>query len=312
MRRAFRHEELKEPMSLDRVKRTLFYVTGFAVLSGLLAVYQSGSISHAQTTVTDDVSLQQLPVPTNVIGTYVQGASNDGKRLVFDSINDYNGRNVDSNTEIYVYDVDSRSIIMITDTKDLTGSDGKVTRSIDSVTPVISGDGTKIAFVSNAALGGTANDDGNFEIYLADLPRGATTATITRITDTGKNSDTEVIDGVYSNYTPTISDNGSVLAFVSTRRNFKAVTGGAQAFSAAKEANADSDGNGEIFTYNLTTKTYSQVTATRDVDATVNFVVRGFNSNPFLSGDGRTLALLGARGVHALAAGHLLRRGDVP
>ena len=283
-------------MSLDRVKRTLFYVTGFAVLSGLLAVYQSGSISHAQTTVTDDVSLQQLPVPTNVIGTYVQGASNDGKRLVFDSINDYNGRNVDSNTEIYVYDVDSRSIIMITDTKDLTGSDGKVTRSIDSVTPVISGDGTKIAFVSNAALGGTANDDGNFEIYLADLPRGATTATITRITDTGKNSDTEVIDGVYSNYTPTISDNGGVIGFVSTRRTFNAIAGGASVFTALKEgtANLDPDGNSEIFLYDVPGRRYSQVTATRDADSIVNFVVRGFNSAPALSGDGRTLAFLSA------------------
>lgn len=281
-------------MSLDRVKRTLLYLSGFAVICGLVAVFPAWPISHAQQTPADDVSLQQLPVPTNVIGTYVTGASNDGKRLVFDSINDYNGRNVDSNTEIYVYDVETRAIIMITDTKDLTNAEGKVTRRINSVTPVISGDGTKIAFVSNAALGGTTNDDGNFEIYLADLPRGATTATVTRITDTGKNADTEVIDEVYSNYTPTISDNGGVIAFVSTRKTFNPIAGGPSVFTALKEGtnNLDPDGNAEIFLCDVAGRRYSQVTATRDADSIVNFTVRGFNSAPKLSGDGRTLAFL--------------------
>ncbi|MDX2031230.1 MAG: hypothetical protein SF339_11195 [Blastocatellia bacterium] len=281
-------------MSLDRVKRTLLYLSGFAVLCGLVAVYPAWPISHAQQATTDDVSLQQLPVPTNVIGTYVSGASNDGKRLVFDSINDYNGRNVDSNTEIYVYDVETRAIIMITDTKDLTDADGKVTRRINNVTPVISGDGTKIAFVSNAALGGTTNDDGNTEIYLADLPRGATTATVTRITDTGKNSDTEVVNEIYTNYTPSISDNGGVISFVSTRKAFNSVAGGGSAFTALKEGatNLDPDGNAEIFLYDVAGRRYSQVTATRDADAIVNFTVRGFNSAPKLSGDGRTLAFV--------------------
>src|SRR6185436_1717255 len=54
----------------------------------------------------------------------------------------------------------------------------------------------------------------------------------------------------------------------------------------------DPDGNGEIFLYNATTKRYSQVTITRDADSIVNFVVKGFNSNPNLSGDGRKLAFL--------------------
>src|SRR5207244_12708365 len=33
-------------------------------------------------------------------------------------------------------------------------------------------------------------------------------------------------------------------------------------------------------------------TRSRDIDATVNFQVRGFNGNPFLSGDGSKLVLL--------------------
>ena len=100
----------------------------------------------AQTTATDEVSIALLPVPPNVIGTQIRGASNDGKRIVFDSINDYNGKNVDSNRDIWVYDVDSRSIIQITDTADLkedTADVNKVTTVITNETPAISGDGTK-------------------------------------------------------------------------------------------------------------------------------------------------------------------------
>ncbi|MFN0083916.1 MAG: hypothetical protein ACKVX9_00875 [Blastocatellia bacterium] len=278
------------------MKRSLLYLTGFIAICGLAAAFPVWPTSHAQQTPTDDVSLQQLPVPTNFIGTYVKGASNDGKRLVFDSINDYNGRNVDSNTEIYVYDVDTRAIIMVTDTKNLVDAEGKETRKIENVTPVISGDGTKIAFVSNAALGGTLNEDGNFEIYLADLPRGATTATFSRITDTGKNTQTEVIDGIYTNYTPTISDNGGVISFASTRSTFNPIANGPSMFTALKEGanNLDPDGNAEIFLCDVAGRRYSQVTATRDTDAIVNFVVRGFNAAPKLSGDGRTLAILSA------------------
>ncbi|MDQ3011918.1 MAG: hypothetical protein M3X11_14565, partial [Acidobacteriota bacterium] len=166
---------------------------------------------------------------------------------------------------------------------------------INNETPAISGDGTKIVFVSNASLGGTTNADYNYEVYLADLPRNATTATIKRITDTGKDFDTEFVQEIFSNYTPTINDDGSMLAFVSTRRVFKAVDGNAAAFSAAKEGatgTIDPDGNGEIFLYRTATKSYTQVTVTRDADATANFVVKGFNANPYLSGNGQRLVFL--------------------
>src|SRR6185369_7354640 len=117
--------------------------------------------STAAQTTTDEVSIALLPVPPNVIGTQVRGVSNDGKRIVFDSINDYNGKNVDSNREIWVYDVDTRSVIQITDTADIKDATDttKTIAKINSETPAISGDGTKIVFVSNAALGGTTNDD---------------------------------------------------------------------------------------------------------------------------------------------------------
>lgn len=273
------------------------FLLSFTVIIAIFGLVAALNRTTAQTTTSDDVAIALLPVTPNVIGTQIRGASNDGKRIVFDSINDYNGKNVDSNRDIWVYDVDSRSIIQITDTADLkedTTDTAKVTTTITNETPSISGDGTKIVFVSNADLGGTTNPDRNYEIYIADLPRNATTATIKRITDTGTNFENETLKGIFSNYTPTINDDGSVIAFVSTRQNFKAVDGGAQAFAAAKEGptNATPDGNGEIFTYNTGTKRFTQVTVTRDVDATVNFSVRGFNANPYLSGNGQTLAFL--------------------
>src|SRR6185369_8571580 len=158
--------------------------------------------STAAQTTTDEVAIALLPVPTNVIGTQVRGVSNDGKRIVFDSINDYNGKNVDSNTEIYVYDVDFRSIIMITDTADIKdpADATKTLFTINNVTPAISGDGTKIVFVSNADLGGAVNDDRNYEVYMASLPRNSTTATISRVTDTGSNGGSEVVKEIFNNY----------------------------------------------------------------------------------------------------------------
>jgi len=293
------------------VKRTVLLLSSMSVgmsvsLAACLAIFSvvaSLATSHAQT-VTDEVSLRLLPVPTNVIGTQVRGVSNDGKRIVFDSINNYNGKNVDSNTEIYVYDVDTRSVIQITDTADIKdpADSTKTLFRINNVTPAISGDGTKIVFVSNADLGGAVNEDRNYEIYQASLPRDSTTATISRVTDTGKISTNEVIKEIFNNYSPSINDDGSVIAFVSTRRSSKAIDGGPQGFSAGDEGPDPNrpdetelprtDRNGEIFIYNAAAKNFSQVTLSRDREATSNFVVKGFNSAPVLSGDGRSLVFI--------------------
>ncbi|MCI0339521.1 MAG: hypothetical protein L0226_18260 [Acidobacteria bacterium] len=272
------------------MKRPLLFLPVFAILCfAVFGLKSNLATSRAQQIPTEEVTIIPLAVPTNVIGTYVRGASNDGKRLVFDSINDYNGNNVDSNTEIYVYDVDSQSVIQITNTADIKdpADESKVLTIIDNVTPAISGDGTKIVFVSNASLGDTTNDNNNYEIYLADLPRGATTATFTRITNTGKNFDNEFIKGIFTNYEPTINIDGTVIGFVSTRRTFNAIPNGATEFTAAND-----DGNGDVFLYRVPQKQYSQVTLSRDEDATVNFVVKGFNSSPKLSGNGQVMAFL--------------------
>lgn len=261
--------------------------------------------STAQTTTpTEEVAIIQLTTPTNAVGVNIRSVSNDGKRFVFDSINDYDGTNVDSNREIFIYDLDLKKVIHLTNTKDKTetNSDGttKITRRITNNTPIISGDGTKIIITSNEALTDAKNDDGNQELYLIDFPRGATKredAKFTRLTDTEKNTDAEVISEIFTNYSPTINDDGTVIAFVSTRRTFRALENGTPAFTVTKEganADIDPDGNGEIFLYNATAKRYVQVSATRDADSIVNFVVRGFNNFPNLSGDGRRLVFLSA------------------
>ncbi len=257
---------------------------------------------QAQQAATEDVTILPLPVPENVIGTYIRGASNDGKRLVLESINDYNGRNIDSNTEIWIYEVDTRQMIMITDTayiqQNTTNADGTTTvktlLKVDNFVPAISGDGTKIVFMSNAALGGTTNEDGNFEIYVADIPRGQTTPTYKRITNTGANFTDEVLKEIASNYSPTISDDGRTIAFLSTRFFFNAIDGGPAAFTVVKEGanSTEPDGNAEVLIYQEGTRQFSQVTATRDIDATANFAVKGFNAAPYLSGNGRVLAFL--------------------
>src|SRR5262244_4113473 len=253
-----------QPRSLESVKRTFLLLSVLASVLAVFCIIASLTTSHAQTA-TDEISLRLLPVPENVIGTQVRGVSNDGKRIVFESINDYNGHNVDSNTEVYVYDVDSKSIIQITDTADIKdpADSTKTLFKINNVTPAISGDGTKIVFLSNADLGGATNDDRNYEVYLASLPRNSTVASISRITDTGKNKDTEVVKEILNNYSPGINDDGSVITFVSTRSAFRAIDGGPQAFTAQDEGpNGDQtnpnktppDGNGEIFLYNTGSK----------------------------------------------------------
>jgi uncharacterized protein (TIGR03437 family) len=171
------------------------------------------------------------------------------------------------------------------------------------VTPAISGDGTKIVFISNADLGGATNEDRNYEIYLASLPRNSTEVSVSRLTDTGKNNDSEVVKEVINNFAPKINDDGSVITFVSTRSSFKAIDGGPPAFTVQDEGpNGDQtnpnktppDGNGEIMLYNVGAKSFSQVTASRDMDARVNFADKGFNTAPIPSGDGRTLVFVSA------------------
>ena len=276
-------------------------------IPGLLSALAMLCLAATSTTLaqaTDQVSLIQITNALGAGGAPVRGVSDDGKRIVFESAENLTGDNADFNNEIFLYDVDLRTLFQITKTKDVTdpADATKILIHINNSSPAISGDGKRIVFSSNAALTSAKNDDGNQEIYLAVLPNDLTglssstlMPTFIRLTDTGSNDGTEVVKEIFTNYTPTINFDGTLVGFVSTRRTFNALENGTATFNAASEGpNNDQtpDGNAEIFLYNLTTKQYRQVTRSRDVDATVNFQVRGFNSNPFLSGNGNRLVFV--------------------
>ena len=81
------------------MKRVAFLSFGLLLLGGWLLAGRFNA-SQAQTTPTDEVAIIQLTTPTNAVGVTIRSVSNDGKRFVWDSINDYDGSNVDSNREI--------------------------------------------------------------------------------------------------------------------------------------------------------------------------------------------------------------------
>lgn len=292
------------------MKSVVIFSLGVLLL-GVLSLTGRWNTSQAQTqTPTDEVAIIQLTTPTNAVGVTIRSVSNDGKRIVFDSINDYDGSNVDSNREILLYDADLNRVIHLTTTKDVTETKDNVTTTVLRVTnntPIISGDGTKIVFTSNAPeLTSSKNEDGNQEVYLINFPRTATKkedAVITRITDTTSSYEGEFVKEIFSNSNPTTNDDGSVIAFASTRRVFKAIDGSANAFTVARESSnasmpvtdpAYTDSNNEILLYRAGTRSFMQVTQSRDSDTLVNFTVRGFNNFPHLSGNGQRLAFLSA------------------
>src|SRR5262245_66116912 len=94
------------------------------LLFAILSVLSAGAIHRASA---QQTSIIPITGTTNSNGAFVRGASNDGKRIVFESTNDYTGENKDGNNEIFVYDADLRKIIQITRTGGAGGSGGGVT-----------------------------------------------------------------------------------------------------------------------------------------------------------------------------------------
>lgn len=241
-------------------------------------------------------SIIPITETANSNGAYVRGVSNDGKRTVFESTNDFTGENKDGNNEIFVYDSDLQKIIQITKTGNQTSSGGSsgsslsagncpggctgTTIQISNTVPAISGDGTKIVFASNSGLlTDTQNPDGNYEIYLATLPRGAVNATFQRITETDGTK--ERVD----NNTPTINYDGTVIAFISTRKLFK--QRGAISFAAQNE-----DANTQLYVFDVNARRFTQVTHKRIDEGMKNFESKGFIANPSISGNGKALAFI--------------------
>jgi uncharacterized protein (TIGR03437 family) len=269
------------------VKRQPLILAGLALFCfGVMGLKDILTSTSAQSP-SSELLLCQFPLPNNPAGSRVRSVSRDGKRMVFESPNNFVGENGEQNREVYVWDRDLQRLIQITNTQH--GANPFV--NVDNLAPSISADGTQIVFYSNAAgLGDMPNTNYNYEIYLATLPPGATAPTmVTRLTNTGLNSNIpgEDIRGKITNYDPTISDDGNVIAFVSNRQVFNP-TNVAGMFNAN-----NADGNGEIMVLRRdsagTPYQYIQVTASQNQ---VIFGPANFNSRPIVSGNGLVLAFL--------------------
>ncbi len=146
---------------MNRIVKPLF-VIAFCLLA-MLTVNAQG---------TDEISYRWVSESSASAGIVIRGASDDGKRVVFESVGDYTGQNADGNTEVFVIDVDSGTIIQLTNTANVTdpADSTKILITISCSSPIISGDGTQIVFLSNAPLTAAPNADGNFEVFRATLP----------------------------------------------------------------------------------------------------------------------------------------------
>lgn len=166
-----------------------------------------------------------------------------------------------------------------------------------------------IVFSSNAPVtpenfdgvdtGGVLAADGNQEIWIyqlppvtdvslssgADLPlQDLTAGTFTRITDTPASrlptpGATNIAPFVADdNRSAMISDNGTVIGFVSTRNLVPSV--------------GNTDSNPEVFLFNLATSSFVQATATQDIFDQGKLVLSIFNENPSLSSDGSVFGFI--------------------
>lgn len=164
--------------------------------------------------------------------------NSDGNRIAFVSTANINGGNPDGmGVELYLFDTVNREFLQITD--DPTGES-----SISS----INGDGTRIAFRSDQNIN-NGNPELNDEIFLFD---------------SSVNTIKNVTNSMADNFNPSLSANGSIIAFTSR----------------ADLTGKNIDGNGELFTYNVNNNTFRQITNT----------TTGVSANPAVNADGTKIS----------------------
>jgi uncharacterized protein (TIGR03437 family) len=236
---------------------------------------------------------------TGDIGTDKSVHNNaDGNREIF--LFDYAQRRIFQITDTKSARVDTTKPALST----TTPSDfSNVKVEVSNNHPAISNNGRWITFSSNAStpgnFDGDANSaslvaDGNQEIFIyfipatttVDLSNGAdppfvdlTTGTFTQVTNTpasrtptaGTTTASSFV--AFDNRDPAINDNGSIVAFVSTRNLV---------------GTNNADANPEIFVYNRTAGTTAQMTQTSSTSVTNPI----FNDNPSISGSGSVVTFI--------------------
>jgi uncharacterized protein (TIGR03437 family) len=174
--------------------------------------------------------------------------SGDGRRVIFESTADLTGASVGAGFHTFRADVSGEAAAF-------TG-----VAASRAPAPAVSRDGSRLAFASRENLTGE-NPDGNSEIFLfAD-------ARLRQLTHTSPRDPAErAADG---NFQPSISDDGTLVAFASNR----------------DLAGANSDANLEIFLLDITTRRAAQLT---DTTGTTD------STDAKISGDGSRVAFIRA------------------
>jgi Tol biopolymer transport system component len=195
-------------------------------------LYLADTVSNAVTRITTTTDCLNLGY----------SISSDGTRVALISSCDLTGLKPKPGSYLYLFDASTNAFAQIT----------KVPNCVQA-TPVISGDGTHIAFLAPCDPTGTPGGDAG--LYLFDT----TTSSFTPIiTDSGCGSSQPY------NAAPVISADGTRVAFVSDCT----VTG-------------NTDQNQEIYLYDVSTKTITQVTKTAQLC---------FNVDPSINADGTRIA----------------------
>lgn len=268
--------------------------------------FNNGADTTRQIFYFDTIANMIVPVTIGGGGTNrLADISGDGTIIVFTSNKNHAGDNADLSQEIFLFDINASSFTQITDSTGVPFSSQEI--------PFANSDGTKIAFSFSRNLGG--NSDGNREVYLFDT----NTSTLTQVTATsgsdnfvhgistdgtrivfvsranftGNNADgnveifiydttsnmftqiTDIVGGNNTNFAngfPDISDDGTKVVFQSLHDHI---------------IGNNTDGNFEIFLYDTSTSTMTQITDTTG----------GSTGNPTTNADGTRIAFRSDRNL---------------
>ncbi|HHH36692.1 MAG TPA: hypothetical protein ENK48_07675 [Gammaproteobacteria bacterium] len=161
--------------------------------------------------------------------SFAPSISDNGRRVAFRSSAKLVASDTNNWPDVYMRDLDTGAITLVSaDASGIVGTFG-------GDTPVISGDGRFVAFMSSSdnLLGAGVDTNGRPDVFVKDLQTGA----IVRVSVDGAGT-----EGNGNSLSPTISADGRFVAFASSASNL--VTGDANGRDDVFRHDRDADGNG--------------------------------------------------------------------
>ena len=233
-----------------------FQSTASNLVAGDTNNQQDIFVKDLATGTTTRVSTDSTGVQVNGISS-IASISADGTRVAFQSnASTLVAGDTNSTTDVFVKDLGTGTTTRVS--TDSAGAQSAGT----SINASISGDGTRVAFQSNASNLVTGDTNGSTDVFVKDLGTGTTTRVSTDSTgaqSTGGNS-----------LAPSISADGTRVAFSSTASNLVA---------------GDTNGQQDVFVKDLGTGTITRV-STDSAGAEGD----GTSANSSISGDGTRVA----------------------